>query len=93
VGIGIIDIHGPRQKIGLQITQKTASSYMSASEETAAKTPLPGYYYMDLMARFQINESVTISNSAENVFDRKIQFRKNQPSDGRFYVVSAAGNF
>ncbi len=50
VGIGTIDIHDPLQKMGLQISQKTASNFISASEESSARSPLPGYYFMDLMA-------------------------------------------
>jgi hypothetical protein len=93
VGIGTIDFHDPRGIHGIQLIQKTASSFMAASEESSTKSALPGYYYMDIIARFQLNDAFTVSGGVENVWDRKIQFRKNQPSDGRFYVLSAAGRF
>lgn len=93
VGIITADLHDSQERYGLAVVQKLATSFLSGSEESTAFTRLPGYGYVDLAARAKFTESVTGSLGVENLFDRQIQFRKSQPTQGRIYVMSAVGVF
>lgn len=93
VGILTADLHDSQDRYGFTIIQKLATSFLSGSEESTAFTRLPGYGYVDLSARAKFTDSVSGSLGVENVFDRKIQFRKSQPTQGRIYVMSATGVF
>ncbi len=94
VGILKADIHDPSNRYGLEIVNKGATEFFAYAEtSTTAATRLPGYYYLDLLARAEIYSGITVVGGVENVFDRPIQYRLSDPDEGRIYSISANAVF
>ncbi|MBS1963787.1 MAG: TonB-dependent receptor [Bdellovibrionales bacterium] len=94
VGIVKADLHDPDNRYGLEIVNKGATEYFAYSETSSSSIKrLPSYYYLDLFARAEVHEGITVVAGVENVFDRPIQYRLTDPDEGRVYSVSATASF
>ncbi len=93
VGILKFGLHDPENKIGIEVINKASESFLSYSESSSPSSSIPGYYYLDFFAHFQIALNTTLVAGVENLFDQPIQYQASVPSDGRVYSLSMNSNF